>query len=350
MSSRSFEDFVFKHVAPRGIRHIMRVRGDETSNLVAQVYRQMNREFLLGPPLTVHSLVPELLAGVWIASRESMVAGPADRVERETIAAAVSRINACPYCVDVHSMMLNGAGRHDLADELSTPLNKGLSDEFAPKMVEWAMSTRSPGTPILNSPPFTKRDAPQMIGTAVMFHYINRVVNIFLEESPMPFKVPRAVKRFVGTRMTSRVVSVIGEPGESLHLLPESALPTDMSWAATNPAVAGGFARLAGAVERAGESALPEPTRNLLLALLQDWRGEDMGLSRGWVENAIETIAPEDRPAARLALLAAFASHQVDDGVIQSCRANGVNDQALIAIVSWASFSAARKVGTWLAQ
>ena len=58
MSSRSFEDFVFKHVAPRGIRHVMRIRGEETSNLVAQVYRQMNREFLIVPALLItHGLI-----------------------------------------------------------------------------------------------------------------------------------------------------------------------------------------------------------------------------------------------------------------------------------------------------
>jgi hypothetical protein len=95
MENRSFEDFVFKHVSPRSVRYIRQVRESDASELVTQVYRQMNREFVLGPPFTVHSPIPEVLAGVWIASRESLIAGPADRVEREMIAAAVSRINAC---------------------------------------------------------------------------------------------------------------------------------------------------------------------------------------------------------------------------------------------------------------
>lgn len=348
MDGRSFEDFIFKHVAPLGIRHIMRGKEGEASALVAQVYRQMNREFVLGPPLTVHSLAPEVLTGVWIATRESLIAGPADRIERETIAASVSRINACPYCVDVHSMMLGGAGQHQLADDLSTPLKNDLPDTPVSKLVEWAMATRTPGASILAAPPFSRQDAPQMIGTAVIFHYINRVVNIFLEESPMPFKMPRVVKRFVGSRMTARAINVVCEQGESLHLLPESALPSDMHWAESNQAVAGGFARMAAAVERAGEAALPAATRGLLLSRLQAWRGENMGLSRGWVESAIETLSAEQKPAARLALLAAFASHQVDDEVMRACRAQGVSDKTLLAIVSWASFSAARKIGTWL--
>lgn len=266
------------------------------------------------------------------------------------IAAAVSRINACPYCVDVHSMMLNDAGRNDLANNFLTPLQAEFQEMADSKpIVAWALATRSPGAPILASPPFSQQDAPQMIGTAVMFHYINRVVNIFLEESPMPFKVPRAVKRFMGTKLTSRAVNVVAQQGESLHLLPESPLPTDISWAASSPAVAGGLARMSTAVEQAGEAALPVATRELVLSHLQAWLGEDMGLSRGWVENAIEMLAPEEQPAARLALLAAFSSNQVDDGVMQACRAMGASDETLLAIVSWASFSTARKIGTWLA-
>lgn len=350
MENRSFEDFIFKHVSPRSVSHIRQVREADASELVVQVYRQMNREFVLGPPLTVHSPIPEVLAGVWIASRESLIAGPADRIEREMIAAAVSRINACPYCVDVHSMMLDGAGRNDLADDFMTPLKadfQGMAD--SKPIVAWALATRSPRAPILATPPFSQQDAPQMIGTAVMFHYINRVVNIFLEESPMPFKVPRAVQRFMGTKLTSRAVNVVALPGESLDLLPESPLPTDMFWAASNPTVAGGLARMATAVEHAGEAALPVATRDLVLSHLQAWLGEDMGLSRGWVENAIEMLAPEERPAARLAMLAAFSSHQVDGEVMRACRAMGASDKTLLAIVSWASFSAARKIGTWLA-
>ncbi len=58
----------------------MRDKEAESSALFAQVCRQMNREFVLGPPLTERSPIPEVLAGVWIASRESLIAGP--RVNR----------------------------------------------------------------------------------------------------------------------------------------------------------------------------------------------------------------------------------------------------------------------------
>jgi hypothetical protein len=187
-----------------------------------------------------------------------------------------------------------------------------------------------------------------MIGTAVMFHYINRIVNVFLSESPLSFPTPHFVKRLVGSVMVSRIVRVVAEPGESLRFLPENPLPPDLGWASPNPAVSGSFARMAFATQRAGEAALPTTTRELLLSRLGNWHGEDSGLSRGWVEDAISSLVPGEQPSARLALLSAFASHQVDEGVITACRKAGASDKTLLATVAWASFCTARKVGTWL--
>jgi len=43
-----------------------------------------------------------------------------------------------------------------------------------------------------------------------------------------------------------------------------------------------------------------------------------MGPSRAWVEDAILPVAEPARPAARLGLLVALASFQVDDDVVKS--------------------------------
>jgi len=55
-----------------------------------------------------------------------------------------------------------------------------------------------------------------------------------------------------------------------------------------------------------------------------------------------------DRSAARLALLTALASYQADEGVIEVFRIQQPGDDKLIAATAWASFTAARRVGTWL--
>src|SRR5262245_44781864 len=159
----------------------------DARGLVAAAYAQIKREFLLAPPLMLHSPTPEILAGFWSAFRESLIAGPANRTHREAIAQGVAQINRCPYCADVHSMMRDGATMlHGMGGAESDDGRAGAAHHDTQAMLEWGLATRTPGTEILLQPPFPCRDAPQMIGTALAFHYLNRMVNVFLGESPLP--------------------------------------------------------------------------------------------------------------------------------------------------------------------
>jgi hypothetical protein len=138
-------------------------------------------------------------------------------------------------------------------------------------------------------------------------------------------------------------------PGESLALLPDAPLPDSLGWAATSPAVAGAFARFAAVVEQAGAQTLDPEVRALLTDYLVSWRGDDPGLGRAWVEQMVDGLAEAQRPAARLALLAAVASYQVDDAAVEAFRRLHPRDDALVGVLAWASFAAARRIGTWLA-
>ena len=55
-----------------------------------------------------------------------------------------------------------------------------------------------------------------------------------------------------------------------------------------------------------------------------------------------------DKPAARLTLLTALAPYQIDENTIAAFRAQHPGDNKLIAATAWVSFTAARRVGTWL--
>ena len=87
----------FRDNAPQRIHYITPIPQAEAEGLVADVYDQMGRDFQVVPPITVHSPMPKILAGVWGMVRESMMAGPVNRSDREAVAAAVSRINKCPF-------------------------------------------------------------------------------------------------------------------------------------------------------------------------------------------------------------------------------------------------------------
>jgi AhpD family alkylhydroperoxidase len=186
---------------------------------VAEIYGQIRRDFGAVPdPFRLHSASPRLLGGVWAVCRETLVAGRGPRHLRELVATVVSQINSCPYCVDAHTTMLHADGRGALAGSLlGGAASEGLDDE-ARTFAAWAAATRSPGAAVLADPPFDAELAPEFIGTAVAFHYINRMVTVLA--SPSPFPGPRALRPLttrIAPRLFARAVKRPKAPGASLR-------------------------------------------------------------------------------------------------------------------------------------
>ncbi len=332
------------------IKYVTPVPYGAATGLTADVYQQMQADFLPVPPLTLHSPAPHILAGVWSILRETLDTGQVDRALKEAVAAAISKTNACPYCVDVHTAMLHATADHDAADAILRGDYDRIHNQRLKALVQWVLTYHTPRANGALPPPFAPGEAPEIIGTAIAFHYINRMVNVFLGEMflPVPAALKGLTRRLFGATVGKRFVSRSVRPGDSLQFVPQAKLPDDLSWAASNPAVAGAFAGFAEVVESAGEAVLPEPVRVLATDYVQAWHGEAMGLSRRWVEDAVVEVKEEHRAAARLALLTALASYQVDASVVEGFQSHCPDDAQLIAATAWASFTAARHVGTWL--
>jgi AhpD family alkylhydroperoxidase len=353
---RRFGDSVEQRVIATGferVKYVRPVRREEASGLVAAVYEQLARDFQLLAPITLASPVPPLLAARWMVLRETLVAGSVPRLEKELVAEAVSRANACPYCVAAHALMLRGGAEGDVARAVARGDTDAIADPYLRELAVWALNSRSPEHPALAAPPFDAGAAPEIVGTAVAFHTVNRIVDVFLGDSPygMPpgFGWTAALlMKPVASTFARRLVSLSPPPGESLQLLEDAPLPSDLQWAEANPVVAGAFARATRVVDQLGASFVPGDARALVLERVAAWRGEVVGPSRSWVEDAIRAVGEPERPAARLALLVALASFQIDSGVVESFRARCPGDEALLGTVAWAAFTAARRVGTWL--
>lgn len=333
------------------IKHIQPVRRRSATGNTARVYEQMQREFgVHAEPIALHSPAPEIMFGAWSICRETLVApGRVERPVKEAVATAVSSINRCPYCVDAHATMLAASGHYATARNIGGRKLGAIREPELAAAVDWALATRSPDAGILRDPPFDTAQAPEMIGTAMLFHYINRPVNVFLGPSPFPSSA-RLLKggmvRVAGRRFKD-VVRKGPTPGASLELLPDATLPADLGWASKAPILAGAWARFAAAVERAGELALPAEVRTLVADRLASWNGEDPGLGSSWVEDALGGLENEKRPAGRLALMTALAPYRVDESVVAPFR-DGRADPELVAAVSWSALAAARRIGSWL--
>jgi AhpD family alkylhydroperoxidase len=320
--------------------------------LTAQVYTQIKEEMGIVPePFTLHSPAPDILAGSWGIFRETMLTGQVRRASKEAVAAAVSESNHCPWCVDAHSIVLQASGESPAARAISDHRSLRLKDAQMQAMIQWASATRTPGSPALNNPPFSSQGAAEVIGVAITFHYLNRMVNVLLVETNLPRNalMKSAMKRTLGW-LYSGTARKVYQPGASLDFLPDAPLPADLAWAMPVPNIAGAFARFAVVVEQACELVLSPEVRSLVCKHVKAWHGEDMGISRHWVDCAIDKLGAKDRAAAQITLLTAFAPHQVDAGVIELFRTYWPTDNELVSALAWASFKVARRIGGWLPQ
>ena len=146
--------------------------------------------------------------------------------------------------------------------------------------------------------------------------------------------------------LASAMLAPAPVPGASLDLLPDAPLPAEFSWAADQPHIAGALARAAATIEKAGQDIVPEPVREIVLDRLRGWDGRPPGMDRGWAEKPAAGLAAADRPAGRLALLAAFAPYQVTRDDIREVKST--RSEALIMLTSWASMAAARTIASSL--
>jgi AhpD family alkylhydroperoxidase len=330
----------------RQIRHVPAVPPDAARGQVARVYAQLERDFgMLAPPVALHAPAPGPLAACWMMLRETLVAsGAADRTVKEVVAAAVSRANACPYCVEVHGTVLHGLAGGRLAAAVMDGRLEAIGDARLRAVAAWAGGS---GTPAPPDGPAGPR-AARLVGVAVTFHYLNRMVNVFLPDSPLPPGLPAVVRGGL-RRVAGRLLRPGPRPpGASLDLLPAAPLPEDLSWAAADPDVAGAFARAAAAIEAAGRRSVPATARTLVLDALAGRAGRSPGLGRGWAEEAVSGLPDRDRPAGLLALLTALASYQVGPSVLDGFRRAGADDAALVELTSWAAMAAARRAGRLL--
>jgi AhpD family alkylhydroperoxidase len=327
------------------VRYVAAVPPRSATGLVGEVYARVRDEFgAVVEPFALHSASPQLLAGIWIACRESLLVGRAERSLKEAVAVAVSDLNACPYCVEAHTVMLHAGGRHEDARAAAT--GQGPSETAA--VAQWARATRSPGHPLLEAPPFEPVLAPEFVATALLFHYINRMVSVLLDERLLPGGALRALSARAAGLYFARAVRRPRRPGASLGLLPEASLPGDLAWASESPTLAGALARLAAVVEEEGGRALSPTVRRLVSASLARWRGEDRGISLAWLDAELEPLDPAERATGRLALLVAYQPQRVSAELVSSLRREGVDDRRLLGQLAWPSLAAARRIASWV--
>jgi AhpD family alkylhydroperoxidase len=153
------------------MRFIEPVALRRAGGLVAHIYGEIRRDFALlrdpngNSPFMAHSPHPELLAALWSGVYETMlVQGAVRRADNEAIAATISRVNDCPFCVEAHALLGAVAGDSVERRPLLTGAIEEIGDERRRSLIAWAAATRRPDHELIQDPPFSEQEAPETIG------------------------------------------------------------------------------------------------------------------------------------------------------------------------------------------
>lgn len=307
-----------------------------STGAVAEVYTQIALDFGIAAPSTfvVLSSAPELLAPTWALMRESLIAGAGSRTGKELVALGVSLANKCPFCVDAHTVLLHATGDHALAERLAR--GEPPRNEEHARLLAWGRHTRVPGA-TLAPYPFPRAHAPAYFGTALAFHFINRIASALLTENLLPAGAQRfrAVRSLAGRTLT-RSVRRPARPGTSLALLDHADPGEAPAWAG-GTAVGLAYAALLRAA-LAGADLLDTDDQDLVEEVIQDWDGAHPPLDLSGFPDRRE------RPGARLALLAALAPYRITDEDVAAWRRPEHTDHCLVHLVAYGAFVAVDRI------
>ncbi|MFG2776782.1 carboxymuconolactone decarboxylase family protein [Streptomyces prunicolor] len=321
---------------PTPFRHTQPPSPKSATGRTAEVFEQIAVDFGIERPPTfvVLSSAPELLAPAWALMRESLIAGDGSRTGKELAALGVSLANKCPFCADAHTVLLHATGDHALAEHLArggTPEN-----EQHARVLDWGRRTRVPGAHLAPYP-FPREQAPAYLGTALAFHFINRVVSALLTEQLLPGNAQRfrAVRSLAG-RSVARTVRRTAVRGAALPLLDDPGPGPE--WAAGTP-VGPAYDALR-TVALAGAELLDADDRTLVRETLWAWDGSHPPVVLRGFPNRRE------RPAARLAVLAALAPYRITEEDVAAWRRPGCGDAGLVRLIAYGAFAAVERIET----
>ncbi|MEU2170957.1 carboxymuconolactone decarboxylase family protein [Micromonospora chersina] len=337
---------VARRAALAHVEHVTPVDPSAATGLVREVYRQVERDFgMLAPPIALHSPAPAVLAAAWVMLHETLlVTATAPRTTKEAVATAVSAANACPYCVDIHGATLSGLDDRPDSAAIAADRLDDVTDPGLRATVRWARH------PVLDAAvPFPAAQLPELGGVAVVFHYINRMVSVFLQPSPLPPLTGRARRgaKWMAGRVMSSLTHRPVAAGAALDLLPPVTVPPDLAWAGTTR-IAQALARAESAIAAAAAPVVPARVRDRVRARLATWDGAPPGPSASWVDTALTGVPDDELPTGRLAMLTAMSAYQVGPAVIAGFRRRHPHDDSLVTVVSWAALTAARSIGARL--
>jgi hypothetical protein len=208
-------------------------------------------------------------------------------------------------------------------------------------LARWAADSRSPRASRWSSP-----YCPEITGTLLAFHFINRMVSALLAPDLLPGGLQRfPAVRSAGGRFYARTVREPKEPGRSLALLDDPGAEPP-AWAGDSP-VGVAYAALRTAAERGG-ALLSEAARETVVATVSWEDGRHPDRPGEWATDLVRDLPGRDRVGARIGLLAAFAPAAISPGDVALWRLTHPSDTDLVRLLAYGAMAATEHVAQTL--
>ncbi|RMG33997.1 MAG: hypothetical protein D6732_11055 [Methanobacteriota archaeon] len=351
----SIESKMLEHNA-RAVKYVKVRAFKEVHGALKAINEQINRDFGLSGPLALSIPSHRVHAVRWAMAREAFVVEThVKRVSKEIVAAAIAQINQCPYCEEVHGTSISSSGDRQTAKAIARGNWQWLGDEKTKAILEWSLNTRNPTAEIIRNPPFSFQEAPEIIGTALVFHSTNRLVSIFLEDSPLPrFLAKSWAKKlalFIASKTLFRsMVTKKASAGDALKFIEKYPAPKNLSWAQSIPPYVQALAAQEVLLTKIEAQVIPDRTAQLFKDFVNRWQGEDMPLGRAWLSELLSGLDEIETPAATLIFLAALAPYAITENDISNFRKINPTDKALIEVCFWAVETVTKRISEWLTK
>jgi alkylhydroperoxidase family enzyme len=329
------------------INHIKYIQKSKAGGKLKQLYKCIEINFgKLAEPFVLHSLNEELTVGVWAILFETvLVEGKVKRSLKEAIATSVSEINECSYCVDAHSIMIFGTekGLQKNISNLKNGKTEPRSEEE--KTILWALKNLDFDSPIILNPPFNKEEAPEIIGTAVLFHYINRMVTLFAGDTPLPTtKMRGLVLNIASAFIFAKAIRKEKRAGESLAFIDEDLNQEVFDWADASPNINKAFQYLKQQSENNIDQILSPELITSLIKLSTKYGLIQTEFGNENLKHFLKSVISSEREIAEFFYLTMFEAHKVRKKHFQTLKQK-FKDEEILKVAAFVSWLVAENIG-----
>ncbi len=293
--------------------------------------------------MSIHEADGDLFAASWACLRETLAVGKVPRHFKEAVAGGTSEANRCPFCIDGHAMMFDVYSRSEAGRTLADDTFRSWNVE---EIRHWARSCYSRERQ-RDSLPFPAEFRSEMVGTCICFHYLSRMVAIYLADAHVP-KPGRWLAPLIHAVMgwnnkrpkrvgTSRLMNV-----------PVTGGP---DWAdRDNVRVA--LSQLRAVTDDRITRILNESLVGLIETFLSRWRGITADPGTKWVRPHLEGISgfsELERRQARYMLLVIGSPYAVSDEEREALKRQ-MGKVDLLIMTAWVSTRAALRMGSLMVR